>query len=528
MSRLPAGVESGGRSAERGASGAPRSTLPPPRPGPVRCSVVIPVYNQAALSRQCLDALLADPPRVGHEVIVVDDASTDATADLLADYGGRVRVVTHAANAGFGRSCNDGAAAARGEYLVFLNNDTEPRPDWLDALCAAADAAPRAGVLGCKLLYPDGTVQHAGVVFHPDGTPRHLYAGFPADHPAVNVPRRFQAVTGACLLVRRALFEELDGFDTRFVNGYEDVDLCLRAGERGHEVLYRPEAVVVHYESVTRSGRRVEDQRNHRRHLDRWAGRVRADEFDYYVADGLLAVDRRATYPLTLTVDPALAVVDQAGRRSAADELIRARTAQVHGLLQENIRLALSVLSAEKKVLSRKPTLGTQHAARSTDDDPQAFLARAYHDALRQNGLDPAEVGDDLADRFVCYQASIARVRAAVRAALPAGMTVLVVSKGDDELLRLDGRTGWHFPRTDTGVYAGHHPADGRAAIDHLEALRATGADALVLPATAFWWLEHYADFRRHLDERYERIWADADCVIYRLTGAGSGAGHAQ
>src|SRR5437868_2539199 len=215
-----------------------------------RCSVVIPAYNQAALTRQCLDALLADPPRVAHELIVVDDASTDATPGLLAGYGGRVRTVTHAANTGFARSCNDGAGLARGEYLVFLNNDTAPRPGWLDALAAAADEAPRAGVVGCKLLYPDGTVQHAGLVFRPDGTPRHLYAGFPADHPAVNAPRRFQAVTGACLLVRRALFEELGGFDTGFVNGYEDVDLCLRAGERGHEVLYRPEAVVVHYESV--------------------------------------------------------------------------------------------------------------------------------------------------------------------------------------------------------------------------------------------------------------------------------------
>src|SRR5205823_7804546 len=128
------------------------------------------------------------------------DDSTDTTPGLLAGYGDRIRIVTHAANAGFARSCNDGAAAARGEYLVFLNNDTVPRPGWLDALAAAADAAPRAGILGCKLLYPDGTVQHAGLVFRPDGSTRHLYTGFPADHPAVNVPRRFQAVTAACLL----------------------------------------------------------------------------------------------------------------------------------------------------------------------------------------------------------------------------------------------------------------------------------------------------------------------------------------
>jgi hypothetical protein len=161
-----------------------------------------------------------------------------------------------------------------------------------------------------------------------------------------------------------------------------------------------------------------------------------------------------------------------------------------------------------------------------TDADPQAFLLQAYDDALRQNGLDPAAVGDELADRFVRYQTAILRLRAAVRDTLPTDATVLVASRGDDELLRLDGRRAWHFPQTATGAYAGHHPADSQSAIDHLEELRAAGADALVLPATAFWWLDHYADFRRHLDECHDRVRADADCVIYHLTG--SGAGHAQ
>jgi hypothetical protein len=156
----------------------------------------------------------------------------------------------------------------------------------------------------------------------------------------------------------------------------------------------------------------------------------------------------------------------------------------------------------------------------SPDTDPQSFLVRAYHDAVQEHGLDPAAVGDDLADQFVRYQAAALRQRAAVRATLPAGATVLVVSRGDDDLLRLDGRRAWHFPRTADGAYAGHHPADSRAAIDHLEDLQAAGADALVLPATAFWWLDHYADFRRHLDENHERVWADGDCVIYRLSGA--------
>jgi GT2 family glycosyltransferase len=119
------------------------------------------------------------------------------------------------------------------------------------------------------------------------------------------------------------------------------------------------------------------------------------------------------------------------------------------------------------------------------------------------------------------YRQLMARVREAARRVVPAGATVAVVSRGDDRLLDLGGRGAWHFPRDDRGVYAGYHPADSAAAVNHLEALRAKGAQFLLLPSTAFWWLEHYGAFRRHLDERYSRVWSDGDCVVYRL-GDGS------
>src|SRR6185295_9859186 len=129
-----------------------------------------------------------------------------------------VRTLRRDHNGGFAVACNDGAAAARGELLVFLNNDTEPRPGWLDALVEHADAHAEAAAVGAKLLFPDDTVQHAGVVICQDGRPRHLYAGFPADHPAVEKPRAFQAVTAACMLVRRDAFDRAGGFDQDFRN----------------------------------------------------------------------------------------------------------------------------------------------------------------------------------------------------------------------------------------------------------------------------------------------------------------------
>jgi glycosyltransferase involved in cell wall biosynthesis len=116
------------------------------------------------------------------------------------------------------------------------------------------------------------------------------------------------------------------------------------------------------------------------------------------------------------------------------------------------------------------------------------------------------------------YSALIDRIRGVVNSTVPDAATVLVVSRGDDALLDLGGRRGCHFPQADSRAYAGHHPADSAAAEAHLEGLRRGGAEYLLFPQTAFWWLDHYADFRTHLDKEYERVWADDDCIIYKLS----------
>jgi GT2 family glycosyltransferase len=119
------------------------------------------------------------------------------------------------------------------------------------------------------------------------------------------------------------------------------------------------------------------------------------------------------------------------------------------------------------------------------------------------------------------YRGLVERVRQAVVDAVPADSTVLVVSRGDDELLRIDRRRAWHFPRSDDGAYAGHHPADSKQAIALLEVQRAAGAEYIVFPGTGIWWLEHYEGLRRHLDERYGRRFSDPKtCVIFDLAGA--------
>ncbi|KKM08853.1 hypothetical protein SY88_22400 [Clostridiales bacterium PH28_bin88] len=256
------------------------------RVSPVAVSIIIPVYNCLVYTRRCLHALRSHTAGPSYEVIVIDNASTDGTGEFLARLKPWVKVITNKANLGFARACNQGARIARGGYVVFLNNDTIPSAGWLAALVAVAQRDPKIAVVGAKLLYPNGRVQHAGVVFrqaNPIGT-RHIYRGYMASAPQVNKERDFQVVTGACMLVRRYVFNSLQGFDEGYVNSFEDVDFCLRVRQAGWRVVYTPRSVLVHHESVS-PGRHLKDQENMQRLNARWAGKIKADADLYYRAD---------------------------------------------------------------------------------------------------------------------------------------------------------------------------------------------------------------------------------------------------
>jgi GT2 family glycosyltransferase len=311
-----------------------------------KCTVVIPLYNKAALTRHCLNLLFQRPETAEFDVVVVDDGSRDQTSRVVAEFPQRVRVVTHAVNCGFAQSCNDGAQAAQGEFLVFLNNDTEPQPGWLDSLVAYAESHPRVAMVGSKLLFPNDTIQHAGIVFGHDGHPRHIYTGFPAHHPAVNKSRAFQAVTGACVLIRRSLFAELGGFDNSYLNSYEDVDLCMRLAERGLEVHYCHESVLYHLESATRNSQAQQEDRNAQKFAGRWRQKIRPDELDYYVEDGLLTVHPPDFYPVKIEFSPLLGI-QLPDETLTLERLLKLRTQQVQHLLQENVRLRVQLQEAE-------------------------------------------------------------------------------------------------------------------------------------------------------------------------------------
>src|SRR5439155_1042465 len=126
-------------------------------------------------------------------------------------------------------------------------------------------------------------------------------------------------------------------------------------------------------------------------------------------------------------------------------------------------------------------------------------------------------VQEQVASPLLRYKELVQGIRETATASLPAGAIVAVVSRGDDQLLRLDGLTAWHFPQNEEGVYAGHHPADGAAAIEQLEAGRERGAQFLLIPSTAFWWLDHYPELARQLGRRYRVVHRDDDCLIVDL-----------
>lgn len=255
------------------------------------CSIIMPVCNNVESAKQCLTALSTVTQDIEYEVIVVADVTSNGAQEFLGSLGGDVQIIRNQEDIGFAKACNQGARAARGRFLVFLNHDTIPLNNWLTALVAEVTSHSEVGIVGSKLLYEDDTIQHAGVVFAREGLmPYHLYRRFQRDHPAVNQRRTFQSVTAACMLIRREIFEETGGFDEGFQNGFEDVDLCLKVRDKGWQIVYQPLSVLYHLEGQTPGGK-THDQANALRFLGRWGQRWwLADEDLYYYEDGYMSV----------------------------------------------------------------------------------------------------------------------------------------------------------------------------------------------------------------------------------------------
>ena len=261
-------------------------------------SVIIPVYGKINFTLSCLSSISENLPLAAFEVIVVDDCSPDNSVDILSKVKG-IRVQRNENNQGFIHSCNIGAKAARGQYLYFLNNDTVVTTGWLDELLHTFLEFPGTGLVGSKLVYPDGRLQEAGGIIWQDGSAWNFGRYQDQQLPVYNYAREVDYCSGASIMVPKSLFEELGGFDEHYLPAYcEDADLALKIRDKGYRVIYQPLSTVIHYEGITSGtdttqGTKAYQVENLKKLFERWRKRLATHQAPGSKVDD--AKDRRAT-----------------------------------------------------------------------------------------------------------------------------------------------------------------------------------------------------------------------------------------
>jgi GT2 family glycosyltransferase/glycosyltransferase involved in cell wall biosynthesis len=302
-------------------------------------SILICVHGKLELTRRCLAAIAATAPTGRYEVVVVDNASPDGSGDALealaADYPAPLKVVRSAENLGFVGGNNLAAQHATGTHLVLLNNDTEPQAGWLEALLAIGER-PGTGVVGAKLVYPDGRLQEAGGIVFADASGWNYGRGGDPSDPRYSFVRKVDYCSGACILVPRAVWDAVGGFDERYAPAYyEDTDLCFAVRERGLTVVYQPAAVIVHHEGATAgtdtaSGFKRHQVVNRERFREKWADALLAQQPPH--PSLVRRASRRVAGKRILVVDPLMPMFDRASGSRRLHEILLLLAAAGHAV----------------------------------------------------------------------------------------------------------------------------------------------------------------------------------------------------
>ena len=284
----------------------------------MQVSFIIPVFNQLAHTRACVESLRAHvPTSIAHEVILVDDGSNSATRDFLKSLAAPFRAVFNEANQGFAVSTNRGAALASGHWLCLLNNDAQLTAGAIEAMLTVPSTHRDAGVIGCIQITSAGdTVDHAGIDFVDGGYPLHRRGELSVLQSRGDVVR-VPAVTAACCLVHREWFVANGGFDARYRNGFEDVDLCLRAREAGWQIYVASQSIIRHAVSAS-EGRGTHEFRNANKFLDRWGPRTAAIEIEEHQFAARAYREQQARAAIHIPVPLAVRAVHEQTLRTAA------------------------------------------------------------------------------------------------------------------------------------------------------------------------------------------------------------------
>lgn len=247
-------------------------------------SIVIPVYNQFEYTYNCLKSILMNSGECSYEVIIANDCSTDLTTQL-GDVAKGINIINNKDNLRFLLNCNNAAKYAKGEYLLFLNNDTQVQQDWLQPLIDLMKKDTTIGMVGSKLIYADGYLQEAGGILWDDASAWNYGNRQNPNDSEFNFVHEVDYISGAAIMIRTKLWKEIGGFDERFVPAYcEDSDLAFEVRKHGYKVVYQPKSVVVHFEGISNgtdvtTGQKKYQVENQKKFYEKWKDELKQNHF---------------------------------------------------------------------------------------------------------------------------------------------------------------------------------------------------------------------------------------------------------
>ncbi|QBF81854.1 glycosyltransferase [Shewanella maritima] len=287
----------------------------------IEVSIIVPVYNQWDYTVRCIHSIIENVEGVSFEVIVADDCSTDETINAQRHLP-NAKIVRPEENQGFLKNCNFAAKHAVGDFIVLLNNDTVVHEHWLSSLLSTIKRDDDIGIVGSKLVYPDGTLQEAGGIVWRDGSAWNYGNGRNPSLPEYNYYKEVDYISGASVLIRATCWHQLEGFDTRYAPAYyEDTDFCFALRDLGYKTVFQPQSVVTHFEGKshgtnTASGLKAYQVTNQKKFREKWHNILRT-EHSANGQGGFVARDRSRNKKSILLIDHYVPWYDQdAGSRS--------------------------------------------------------------------------------------------------------------------------------------------------------------------------------------------------------------------